>query len=94
MLSPNQKTDLNTPFTISEIAKAIDSLHNCKSLVPDGLLSEYYKLLKDTLCPHRCQMINDGASFSVFPAEMLKALVKTLPKPGKEPNVPQNVLKY
>lgn len=35
-------------------------------------------------------MFNEAASSASFPQEMLKALVITLPKPGKEPTTPQN----
>lgn len=35
-------------------------------------------------------MFNAAASSASFPQEILKALVITLPKPGKEPATPQN----
>lgn len=89
-LTDRQIETLNIPFTISEVDKAIDSLRKNKSLGPDGFVGEYYQQFKSILNEYLVRMFNDAASSASFPQDMLKALIVMLPKPGKDPNTPQN----
>lgn len=89
-LSAEQLLNLNEPFTHSEICTAIDSLPNNKAPGPDGLPGEYYKQHKLTLAPKLCSQCNHAASSSLFSKDMLRGLIITLSKPGKDPSVPQN----
>lgn len=61
-----------------------------KSPGPDGLSAEYYQTFSETLVPHLLEVFNVVTSSGTLPTEMLKALIVTLPKPGKEPTIPQN----
>lgn len=81
---------LNAPFTKQEIKATIDSLPNGKAPEPDGLTGEYYKQFSAHLIPHLTEVFNNAASSSQFPNEYLNTLKITIPKPGKEPNIPQN----
>lgn len=81
---------LNRQFTIEEINKAIDSLPNNKSPGPDGFSGEYYKTFKHLLIPYMERTFSAAVASASFPPEMLSATIVTLPKPGKEPNIPSN----
>lgn len=76
---------LNTPFTTHELSAIISKLPSNKSPGPDGLTGEYHKSFQMTLALYLTNVCNDAASSSSLPPEMLKALIITLPKPGKEP---------
>lgn len=81
---------LSLPFTEREIKLIIWSLPSGKSPGPDGFSGEYYKLFAERLTPHLLKVYQQATTTSRFPEEMLKALVVTLPKPGKNPDVPSN----
>lgn len=85
-----QLLSLNEPFTISEILQVINNLPNSKSPGPDGFTGEYYKIFQNILAPILCHTFNSATKSESFPAEMLSAMVVTLPKPGKEPTSPKN----
>lgn len=87
-LSTEQVSTFNEPFSQTEICKVIDSLPCNKAPGPDGLPGEYYKQHKKILAPYFCNLFNDAASISSFPADMINALIITLPKPGKNPSKP------
>ena len=89
-ISSNQLEDLNSSFSETEIAKAIDSLPNNKAPGPDDFTGEYYKAFKLELVPYLAGIFNQAASSSFFPSEMLRAMIVALPKPGKDPDTPQN----
>lgn len=90
-LIAEQLTHLNNPFTEQEIIATIKTLLPGKAPGPDGLTREYFKQFSHQLAPHLTALFNDAASSSLFPRESLQALIVTLPKPGKEPEAPQNV---
>lgn len=73
-----------------EILNVIAALPLNKSPGIDSLSSEYYKALTPILSPHLVHLYNKAVSIGKFPKEMLEAIIETLPKPGKEPNQPQN----
>lgn len=89
-LSQQEKEYLSAPFTIEEIHKTIDSLPANKSPGPDGFTGDYYQAFKTILSPHLGRVFNAAAASSSFPPEMLRALIVTLPKPGKNPDTPAN----
>lgn len=89
-LTGNQLETLNAPFTEQEIKVSINSLPNGKAPGPDGLTGEYYKQFSAYLIPHITEVFNNTASSSKFHYEYLNALIIMIPKPGKEPNAPQN----
>lgn len=89
-LSSDQLKELNAPFSLSEVHSAIDSLPLNKSPGPDGFVREYYRSFKQILSPHLVGLFNGAVASASFPSEMLKALIITLPKPGKDLTEPQN----
>lgn len=83
---------LNAPLSIEETKQVINNLENNKSPGEDGFSVEYYKALGGkSLPPHLTSVFNKAPSSGSFPQEMLKAIVITLPKPGKEPTHPKNL---
>lgn len=90
-LSSTQLHDLNAPFSLPQILKEIDTLPTNKSAGPDGLTGEYYKNFKLILGPHLDRVFDTAAASASFPSEILEALIVTIPKPGKTPDIPQNV---
>lgn len=89
-LSQTDLTWLNLPFTIPEIDKLIRSMPHNKSSGPDGYSSEYYQLFHTELSPYLKQVFDAAISKASLPQEMLTATIITLPKPGKDPSLPQN----
>lgn len=73
-----------------EINTAVESLPTNKSPGPDGFIGEYYKSFKQILSPHLVRLFNDAVASSSFPSEMLKALIITIHKPGKDLSTSQN----
>lgn len=51
-LSTIQLQELNTSFSLPEILRTINTLHNNKSPSPDGLTGEYYRQFKHILGPY------------------------------------------
>lgn len=89
-LSQTDLHSLNQPFTVQEIEKAIKNLPHNKSSGPNGYSSEYYQLFSHILTAFLHQVFEEAKNNASFPQEMLTATIITLPKPGKEPNLPQN----
>lgn len=88
-LSEAQLVDLNAPITRQELELIIRSLPRGKAPGPDGF-SKYYKAFLTSLSPTLCNILNQAMSGDSVPAEMLRATVITLPKPGKTPDTPAN----
>lgn len=63
---------------------------NKKSLGLEGLTGEYYKNIKLILGPYLHEVLETATASASFPAEMLEALIVTLPKPGKSLDSPKN----
>lgn len=89
-LTPDQLQNLNAPFSLLEVNSAIDYLPLNKSPGLDRFIGEYYKLFKQILFSHLVGSFNGAVASASSPSEMLKALIITLPKPGKDPSEPQN----
>lgn len=89
-LTPEQLLTLNAPFSQQEIRMIIHALPLNKAPGPDGFSGEYYKQFTEHLAPHLVDVFNVAASSLHLQPEMLKALIITIPKPGKEPSTPQN----
>lgn len=66
------------------------SLPNRKSLGPDGLSKEFFKIFQKVLSPYMQRIFAQATLTSLFPKEILGAYVVTLPKPGKDPRTPAN----
>lgn len=82
--------DINKPISQDEVLSVIKSLPLHKSPGIDGFSAEYYKTFSHILAPHLVEIFNTAASTGTFPKEMLQAVIITIPKPGKNPDLPQN----
>lgn len=89
-LSEEQISQLNLPITQAEISKSIHSLPNNKSPGPDGLSAEYYKTFLPLLIINLNKVFSAASTRGIFPSEMLKASIVTIPKDGKDDTLPQN----
>lgn len=89
-ISPEDLAYINQPFTLQETTDAIKRLPRNKAPGPDGYSSEYYQLLSPIRTSHLLPVFESATTTAKFPPEMLTATIITLPKPGKEPNLPQN----
>lgn len=83
-------TDLSRPLTPDEIISTIKSLPNKKSPGLDGFANEFYKLFAERLLNLLSQIFNETAMKGNFPEEMLQATIVTIPKQGKDPDIPTN----
>lgn len=83
VLDPQMLEHLNAQITSDEIKAVLKSLALNKSPGPDGLSTEYYQNFSNILIPHQIKVFNEAISSSSLSAEMLKAIIVTLPKPGK-----------
>lgn len=57
---------------------------------PNCFSNKYYKTFHMLLYPHIATLFEAAISNNSFPPDMLRAYVVTLPKPGKDPNIPAN----
>lgn len=55
-----------------------------------GYINEYYKQFATILTSHLHNLLNFVATFSSIPKEMLKSVITTRHKPGKDPEHVQN----
>ncbi|XP_075139572.1 scavenger receptor cysteine-rich type 1 protein M130-like [Leptodactylus fuscus] len=90
VLSPEQLETLNAPITPTELAMIFKTLPSHKSPGPDGLTNEYYKSFSSILSTPMRAFLTHAITSASFPRENQEALIVTLPKPGKDPSVPQN----
>lgn len=74
-LTDSQLELLNSPFTPSEINKALNSLPNNKSPGLVGFVGEYYKQFKDIIIDLLTRLFNAAAFSASFPDEMLITLI-------------------
>ena len=83
--------ELNQPFTISEIRKAVKSMKNGKSSGCDEMYSEYLKYAPDTIIEEITHILNETAKTGNFPKELRIGILTPLPKPGKKQGPPSNL---
>lgn len=82
-LTPQQLEDLNAPVTLQEIQKVFRTSKLLKAPGPDGLPNEYLQTFSPVLAPHFQSVCTTIIKNGAPPAEMLKATISTIPKPGK-----------
>lgn len=70
--------------------KTINCLPNLKSPGGDGYTNELYKTFPPCLTTHLASVFNEAADKGSFPPEMLRAVIVTIPKPGKDPEYATN----
>jgi hypothetical protein len=74
-----------------DLQKLINSLKLNKACGIDGIPNEFLRHLPRRPLVHLTHLINHCIRLSHFPASWKEAKVVTLPKPGKDPKIPQNL---
>lgn len=80
MIIVDPASSIKVPFTIEEIAEAIDYLKLNKSPGLDGLTAEFYKKFKDILLSHLQQLIAGCLEEKKIPPIWTQAKLVLLPK--------------
>lgn len=89
-LSQQQLDTMNAPITLQEVLKTFQSSKLLKAPGPDGLPDEYYQTFSTILAPYFQTTCNSIITDKSPPAEMLRATLSTIPKPGKSLENPAN----
>lgn len=89
-LSPEQREYLDAPIQLEELQLAVSSLANNKAPGVDGLPNEVYAKLDEVLLPHLLQVFRASAIQNQLPDSMQEAVIIVLPKPGKDPMLPES----
>ena len=89
-LSQEQVSVLEAPITTVCVEVALASLPTSKTPVSDGIPLELYKQFQGTLVPRLCALYNHAFETGVLPSSMSEALIVLIPKPGKDPLLPES----
>lgn len=89
-LTEEQTRDLEAPLSRDEIARAIAEFPRSKAPGSDGLPVEFYSTYSDQLIPRLLALYNSIFDSSDLPASMREATIVLIPKPGKNPHLPES----
>ncbi|XP_072012556.1 peroxisomal membrane protein PEX14 isoform X1 [Engystomops pustulosus] len=89
-LTPAQSSELDAPLSAEEVELAIQSLPPGKTPGLDGLGGEWYRDNCETLVPLLLSLYSDAFDSGSLPDSMREALIVVLPKPGKDPLLPDS----
>ncbi|XP_053555608.1 TATA box-binding protein-associated factor RNA polymerase I subunit C [Bombina bombina] len=78
---------LEAPFSAKEVLSVIKSLKPHKAPGPDGYGALFYKTFHLQLAPLLTRVCSLARQSGTLPSELLQAIIVTIPKPGKTPNV-------
>lgn len=81
--SNEAKQHLDSPFSIEELLKAIDTMKNGKTAGPDGLPIDIFKAFKEKIVHPLINMYEESLESGILPPSLRKALITLIPKPGK-----------
>lgn len=87
---PEQQSSLNSPITAEELADVIKLLPSHKAPSPDGLPYSYYKTFFPTLALHMLNLFSSLLKGTLPHSQFLHAHIIVIPKPGKDPSIPDN----
>lgn len=89
-LTPSQIAQLDAPITTDCIAEALAQLPASKASGSDGLPLEFYNQFGEILVPKLCKLYSHIFDTDTLPASMGEALIVLIPKPGKDPHLPES----
>uniref|UniRef100_A0A8C5PIJ7 Reverse transcriptase domain-containing protein n=1 Tax=Leptobrachium leishanense TaxID=445787 RepID=A0A8C5PIJ7_9ANUR len=89
-LAPAEAIALGSPIQMVELVEAIKRAKPRKCPGPDGLPTEYYKLLQAELLPHMLASFNTILEDKKFHTSSLTAVISLIPKPDKDPLHPSS----
>ncbi|XP_068122426.1 arylsulfatase H-like [Hyperolius riggenbachi] len=89
-LSQDELADLNAPITTSEITSVIKTLSNSKAPGPDGLSSEFYKILQKDISPTLVNVYDEILKNSRFLPSANETYIKLIFKKNKDPTKPES----
>lgn len=77
-------------MTAEEITKAIAEFPKAKAPGSDGLPVEFYSSHLEIFTPRLLKLYNSIFTDSELPASMREATIVLIPKPGKDPHLPES----
>lgn len=83
-ITADQATSLIKPITSDEVESTIKKLKNNKAPGPDGLSTDFYKLLGPKISTCLADVFNTFLSGLPPPLHFNSALLRVLPKPGRD----------
>ena len=89
-LGPNEKTNIQNPYTGAEIKTAVKQLSNPRSPDESGLTAEHFKCAPDIFLNEIADVLNISIYTGNFPKDLSKGLLIPLHKPGKEKGKAEN----
>lgn len=89
-LSAEQVEELEAPLTIDKVSGALAEFPASKSPGSDGLPAEFYSTYSEVLIPRLLQLYEAIFKDSRLPASMREATIVLIPKPGKDPLIPES----
>lgn len=82
LVSPNEVISLCRPFSVEEIIRAINSLHNDKAPGRDGLTIEFYKANISWIANDLLEIYNEAIKTKTMGININRGLIKLIPKEG------------
>lgn len=89
-LEEDDRKMLDGPIELEELQEAVQGMPNNKAPGPDGLPIEIYKKYGGLLLPELLKTMQDAFETTILPPSMREATVVVLPKPGKDPLLPDS----
>lgn len=90
VLSAAQREYLDAPVQLEELQHAVSSLANNKFPGIDRLPNEIYGKFGEVLLPQLLRVFQESSSWRQLPDYMQEAIIILLPKPGKDPLLPES----
>lgn len=90
LLTEEKVEELEAPLMADEISGAIAEFHGSVAPGSDDLPVEFYSTYSELLVPKLLSLNNSIFETSELPASMCEATIVLIPKPGKDPHLPES----